>query len=102
MKKRPVLTPPVQRYHLGYFLARLLVSQGAKRFHRIDVLTGLENFPAKKRTHGDGGQPPEWDDGCIEYLRSNDSPIPLAYQGRCFLESICKNNAILFQPNAHL
>ena len=47
MKKRPVLTPPVQRYHLGYFLARLLVSQGAKRFHRIDVLTGLENFPAK-------------------------------------------------------
>ena len=48
MKKRPVLTPPVQRVHLAYFLARLFVEQGTKRFHRTDVLTGVENFPDKK------------------------------------------------------
>ena len=48
MKKRPLLTPPVQRVHLAYFLARLFVEQGTKRFHRTDVLTGLENFPDKK------------------------------------------------------
>lgn len=46
--KKPILTPPVQRVHLGYFLARLLVEQGTKRFHRTDVVTGLENFPDKK------------------------------------------------------
>ena len=48
MKKRPVIKPPVQRVSITYFLAQLLVSQGTKRFHRIDVLTGMENFPKKK------------------------------------------------------
>ena len=46
--KKPILTPPVQRVHLAYFLARLLVEQGTKRFHRTDVVTGLENFTDKK------------------------------------------------------
>ena len=48
MKKRPVIKPPVQRVSITYFLAQLLVSQGTKRFHRINVLTGMENFPKKK------------------------------------------------------
>ena len=46
--KKPILTPPVQRVHLVYFFTRILVEQGTKRFHRTDVITGLDNFPEKK------------------------------------------------------
>ena len=49
MKERPVITPRIQRVSITYFLARILVERGVKRFHRIDVLSGMDNFPEKKR-----------------------------------------------------
>lgn len=48
MSKKPVLTPPVQRIHFGYWTARLLVSQGVKRFHRISIKEGFELLPKGK------------------------------------------------------
>ena len=45
MSKKPVLTPPIQRVHLAYWTARLLVSQGVKRFYRISVKEGFDKLP---------------------------------------------------------
>lgn len=48
MSKRPVFTPPIQRIHFAYWTARLLVSQGVKRFHRISVKEGFHKLPSGK------------------------------------------------------
>lgn len=45
MSKKPVFTPPIQRVHIAYWTARLLVSQGVKRFYRISVKEGFEKLP---------------------------------------------------------
>ena len=37
MKRRPVLTPPIHKWHIGYFFMWFLANQGTKRFHRISI-----------------------------------------------------------------
>lgn len=48
MNKKPVFTPPIQRVHIAYWSARLLVSQGVKRFYRISVKEGFEKLPSDR------------------------------------------------------
>lgn len=42
---RPIITPPIQRVTLPYFLTRVLAKQGVKRFHRLTVFEGEDNIP---------------------------------------------------------
>ena len=42
---KPVFTPPVQRSHLYYRLARILVWTGVTRYHRVKGTHGFHHFP---------------------------------------------------------
>ena len=42
---KPIITPPIQRATLPYYLTRELVKQGVRRFHRLIVFEGQENLP---------------------------------------------------------
>lgn len=44
MKNRPILTPPVQKGHIAYYITRFLVSQAARRFHRLTNKSGFYNL----------------------------------------------------------
>ena len=48
MNKKPVFTPAIQRVHIAYWTARLLVSQGVKRFYRVSVKEGFEKLPSDR------------------------------------------------------
>ena len=45
---RPIITPPIQRVTLNYFLTRGLVKFSIKRFHRLTTVEGQENLPKVK------------------------------------------------------
>lgn len=47
-KNRPFLRPPVQRVTLMYYIAREIVKQGCKRFHRYSTIKGLEKLPKEQ------------------------------------------------------
>ena len=47
-KNRPVLTPPIQRATIPYFLTRVLAKQGVKRFHRLTTIENFNKLPKER------------------------------------------------------